>query len=420
MFIGHTRFSLLQPGSSRWRASEEGRFAGIADYRDYLYSDRRMNARIDIFLGMTVPQLAVSAQDQDVYHIVSYSEELPVKYKRQLLEAAQEHSFLILDECTVSDPPLLPLDLAKKLHGEREVKLFAEYRLDDDDVLPRDYFERLEPYLDSSFLGMYVSFGEGLTGIYDDGHFYDVRRCRVPMIAIGLAKICGFGSDGELIAPATTRHTISDTVAPVILDSRKLGYIWARHPEQDTAVSVSFSNTREELFERARRQIDRYPVEDDMQQVAEQFPVVQGRLHTDIAPGLRQIPLVRTRTRLPSNGVSVDAPSFRGRCHFDITTRAGTLKPGRDVLLAFKLQDSTGTPLSVSSDGAKMKEAGLIYSRWTGVGFCRWIATRPGLRREEFTIELPSGIEIVGLTLFPRRDLNARLEVEQFTVIAAD
>lgn len=366
---------------------------------------------------MSVPQLAIAAIDKDVYHIVSYSDTLPKKYKKLLLEAAGEHPFLVLDECKDNDPPLTPQELAKRMVASGDSTIFAEYRLDDDDVLPADYYEQIEPYLNSPFVGMYVSLGEGLTAVYLDGDFYDVRRCRSPMLAIGLAKVCRIKENGDVEAPRTTRHTVSDTVAPVILDSRKLGFLWSRHPEQDTAVSLSFSHTRKELFERARRQIERYPIEEDAAKVAEHFPTISSRIHTDIGPGMRQFPLVSARTRITSGGLDIETPRLRGKCSFEVITRASTTKPGRDVLLSFHLQNENGRNISPAEYEDELKERGIIYSSWHKVGFCRWVATRPGLRKDEFVIDLPNGVVISGLTLFSRPGIDARLDVEKLIIV---
>lgn len=366
---------------------------------------------------MTLPQLAIAAKGRNVHHIVSYSDSLPHKYKRQLVEFAKLHHFIVLDECSESDKPMTPEELARSLIAQGEAALFAEYRVDDDDVLPVDYYGQLAPYLDTPFVGMYVSLGAGLTAIYRNGHFYDVRRCHSPMLAIGLAKICRIGEFGELDAPPVTRHTVADTVAPVILESRRLGFLWARHPDQDTAVSLSFSQSRGELFERARRQIERFPVEENMELVGEQFPTIRNRIHTDPEPGVRQIPLVGARTRLVPQGIHYSIPRLRGRCTFELTIRASTLSPGRDVLLAFQFVDAQGAPISAPDFIETLAERGIIFSSRRKFGFCRWIATRPGLRRDEFSVDLPRGISLTGVTLFPRDGVGARLDLEQFKII---
>ena len=51
-FIGHTRFSLYQPGSTAWQASNKSKFRTPAEYQRYLYSAARLDARVDIFLSM--------------------------------------------------------------------------------------------------------------------------------------------------------------------------------------------------------------------------------------------------------------------------------------------------------------------------------------------------------------------------------
>ena len=77
MFVGQTRFSLFQPGSSAWKASSSDSALNEESYRDYLYSEERMESRINIFLEHSIPTIAQAAKYHRIRHIVSFSESLP-------------------------------------------------------------------------------------------------------------------------------------------------------------------------------------------------------------------------------------------------------------------------------------------------------------------------------------------------------
>lgn len=281
MFIGQTRFSLFMPGSTNWRASDNTRFRSENEYLEYLYSEERLEARTKLFLDFSLPQLADAARGYDVTHLVSYSDSLPAKYQRQLEEAAAGYDFLQLDRVEAGNKATSPVAVAKRKANSKE-RLFIEYRLDDDDMLAVSYFDQLSAYARPEFVGMYVSFGAGIAVVYVDGKLYDARTCRHPMVAIGLAKICGIDQSGDVQAPKNIRHVIADTAAPVILDSRELSYVWTRHDSQDTAVKPAAGKTLSELREYLRHRNSRHPLVEDMDEVERHFPHIVNSMTADL------------------------------------------------------------------------------------------------------------------------------------------
>jgi hypothetical protein len=280
VFVGQTRFSLFMPGAGAWRASGNSIFRTESEYRAYLFSEERLDIRSRIFFNYSLPQLADAAEGYDVTHLISYSENLPRKYQRKLEEASIEYSFLELDKVKTGGKPVNPKDIVSRRAGGVQ-RLFAEYRLDDDDMLSVDYFERLAEYVRPEYVGMYVSFGAGIAAIYVEGRFYDARRSRFPLIAIGLAKVCQIDPDGTITSPKKISHTMSDTVAPVILDSRRIMYIWTRLESSDMAVKDSTVKSQAELREILRKRNSKYPFLEDMEEVRVQFPHVVSRVTAD-------------------------------------------------------------------------------------------------------------------------------------------
>lgn len=281
MFIGNTRFSLYQPGSTAWHASSRSRFRTPVEYRDYLFSPERLDPRMDIFLTMTLPQLDLAARGRKLRHVVSYSEYLPHRYREQLERAAEQYPWLVLDRCKVGQRPLDPLEGAP-------AGMIGAYRLDDDDILPVDYFARVEPYLTEAHAGMFVSLAAGLTAIYRDGGLYFTRRAYVPMIALGFLSIHQKHEDGTLTSPPPASHNLSDRAAPVILDSREPGYVWVRHLEQDT--NLHAADLTEGLRLRALvKSLGERPAAADRDEFRRYFPLVEERMHPEVGPDRRAI-----------------------------------------------------------------------------------------------------------------------------------
>ncbi|WP_165765494.1 glycosyltransferase [Corynebacterium hadale] len=224
---------MFEPKSPSWRLS---RSLGRKDEEKYfsrLFSDERMEARSEIFFEHSLPSIDKAANQHDIKHVVSFSEELPDIYKDRLAEAQRSYSWLILDERTAVNRKGMPLgELSKELY--RTGTVFAEYRLDDDDILAGSYFDQLEEYLRPELVGYYVSLGLGVQALFDGGVFYAPRVEHRPKIAIGLARICAYSEDSKLLCPPRVAHTRVDLNAPTIIDSRQLSFLHSLHLNQDS------------------------------------------------------------------------------------------------------------------------------------------------------------------------------------------
>src|SRR5699024_5174639 len=66
-------------------------------YLEHLYSEPRMRPRLSIFLEHSLRLLNEAARGHRMRHIVAYSEEIPSAYRAELLSAAAEYPWLVLD-----------------------------------------------------------------------------------------------------------------------------------------------------------------------------------------------------------------------------------------------------------------------------------------------------------------------------------
>lgn len=282
MFIGHTRFSLFLPGDTSWRASRGELYKSEDEYRDYLFSQDRLDTRSRLFFEMSLPQLSAAAENHDVTHVVSYTETLPERYKRLIEDAAAEHSFLVPNKVSADRKSVSRSSIAKEKAAGAE-RVFAEYRLDDDDILSVDYFDQLASYTRPEFVGMVVSFGAGITAIYLDGQFYDVRWIQKPKIAVGLARICGVASDGSITAPRSApSHMRVDEYAPLIVDSRRPSYISTRHQTQDSSLMRLANKTEEERLKHLRWVNQKNPPVEDVAIAETPFPHIAHLMTGDL------------------------------------------------------------------------------------------------------------------------------------------
>mgnify|MGYP002713468137 CR=1 FL=1 len=234
-FLGTTRFSLFEPDSPSWRLSRRDGRDDADRYRQLLYSPERMKSRMEIFFDQSLPQLDLGSAGYEYLHVVSYSHELPQKYLAHLENAAARYSWLRLDCRTPTDRRGKSMEkwaLEEFSPGD----IYAEFRLDDDDLLAPTYFETVSNYLTNEHVGFYVSLGLGIQAFYADERFLEPRLEHRPKIAIGLARVCRVDSPQKTTGPKRVAHTQIDRHVPVIIDSQKVQYLHSIHLSQDSGV----------------------------------------------------------------------------------------------------------------------------------------------------------------------------------------
>lgn len=412
MFVGFTRFSLFQPGAPHWVAT---RRLHEQEYRKNLFNPERLDMRADIFFNMSLPQLALAAQNHHIRHVISYSDLLPEKYLQALREANEQYEFVVLDECAPNEPPITSAELLGPLARTNGGFQFAEYRLDDDDIVSSDYFDRLNAFLHPSFQGMYVSFGTGLAALYVDGDLYYARRSLQRLIAIGLAKICRIEDDETITGPRHIRHSMSDVAAPVVLDSRELAYVWVRHDEQD-----SFTDTRSESktdkLETIRRQMSKFPAAENLSEIQTHFPAISSRIHISKAPGVTRTVIVPKTTEVPSQGLETNFGSVQGHTDLSVRIRTDRTRVHRNVLASFNLVDPDGNSASREDWEDKLKAIGVRFSNSRRVGFYRYFDTKDGVTNAEMTLKWPKGLALQGVKFLKYRDPDASVHIEQATL----
>ncbi|TRY17787.1 hypothetical protein FOJ82_10965 [Tessaracoccus rhinocerotis] len=284
MFVGATRFSLYQPNSDLWLASN-GAVISPDEYLAFLYDDARMAPRCDIFLTCTLPMLALAAEGHDVRHVVSFSDNLPEVYRSQLLAAAERFDFVVLDEVPVGTQSLdlaqFGRDFSRELGVEGQP--YGQYRLDDDDVLACDFFDQMVPHIIPEHVGWVVTLAKGVTAIYRDGKFYFAKEAILPLHSKGhLAVVQWFG--GDFITPPTVPHNASDRYTPVVLDSRRFSHLWVRSTIQDGALHQLGVDEHEQAV-MIQNKLGRMPgVSQSV--IDEIFPLLAGRLLVERVPGL--------------------------------------------------------------------------------------------------------------------------------------
>lgn len=396
LFVGRTRFSLLKPNSGDWVASSNRSYG---EYKNYLYSDSRLDFRSEVFLEMSCPQLELASRDHKLFHIVSYSDSLPFKYKQLLQHAAQKWDFLILDEQKTESEPFNVTNLIRE--HLTDTRIFGLYRIDDDDVLAADYFDSAANYLKPEFAGMQISLARGLTGVWESGKVSPLREMRSPLVSAGLMDICRLNEDGSLTAPRSTAHDQADRVNPVILDSKPLSYLQLRHLGQDTSLKI----TEKEVLSRLRRSVLGFPEIENIPEAERNFQTIVDRLsfHTEFPLLESQIPLGQ------NHSLAFPKPLH----HFSLAVGilAGQTAELLNVVVSFDLIYLDGSPVSYDEE-----IEGIAKSNDRSLGFYYIPRITPGHNQTRATITLPSNILCKGIRFTRRPQNEAQILITNCTI----
>ena len=255
------------------------------EYKQYLYSEVRMEDRCDIFLTKTLPMLEIAAEGHDLKHIVSYSAAMPDQYKNRLSSAARKFPFLDLNQVEDGENLRSPHRVARTMLAELGMSPttpFGIYRLDDDDILSADYFDQMGAHIIPEKVGHVVSLGHGLTAVYMGGEYRWTRKIYRPLLALGLLSVCRYNSDGTISVPVPSAHTHSARYNPVIQDDRKLSYMWTRSLTQDTMLH-QYGKDSAQLLNRILHDFKEYDLPGEEAELA--FPVLKSILRMDEISG---------------------------------------------------------------------------------------------------------------------------------------
>lgn len=359
----------------------------------YLFSEKRLQMRADLFFSRSVPVLALMAADHDYKHFVLYSGLLPEHHKELLFAAAAAHPFLVPVEWNdvvtgtgiEEVVPLMEADLAAKFDADAGPQPVAWFRLDDDDVLAADYLDRLEAYRAPNHFGMAVSFGLGLTAYKAEHEMMNLREYHHPKSAQGMAFISPFDpGTGRLTITAPGPHTRVDRVMPTILDSREHMFFQIRHGDQDSSLNA----TPQEQAAAPLAWLEKLHPVPAASIAGERWPsliedVISGEsaLHELSAPGTE--PLRLTADTVLTFPLEADA----GIVEFEFEYESAKNLKGGFAEVSYELQ------------GAENVDAELLGLRKSKNGLSRqaWSKKSQGLVRQ--TVLLPEGVSISGITL---------------------
>ncbi|WP_147107582.1 glycosyltransferase [Nesterenkonia populi] len=359
LFIGYTRFSVHQYNSGSFNATSRNQFSE-EDYTNWLYADDRLAPRTEIFIDESLPQLAESSGECEIVHIVTISPSLPQKYRDALEHARSRYKFLRIYETKKRAAPSHPnLGLVRTFLAKRNMqgKVFGMYRLDDDDVLPIDFFARMTPYVDPGHVGYRVSLPQGIAAVRTGSGYVLPWTTYEAKSSAGFLSVHKFSKDGKNIHGLENQrhirgHQNSDRNFPTVLDAREPGFFRARHASQDSTLESTggpfYTRTLSRALEKSRASLDT---------LAKYYPHVKKATFDSIKD------LPQKQNLLEQNHTcSSEEPILHDLDGAHILSGRLSRPLAKEETLALRVRTS-GEP---SSDSHTWKEAGFNADRATG------------------------------------------------------
>ena len=328
-------------------------------------------------------------------HVVHISETLPLKYKTALKEAERKFDFLRIEEVDRFVAPSSPSKkMIRTIVNERnpDQGIFGIYRLDDDDVLPVDFFSRMAPYIDPEHVGWRVSFPNSMSAVRGRSTYHRPWFKYFPKAAAGLLSIHQLTSEANILGLQTKApkkgHLNLDTLFPTVLDARGPGFFQARHESQDSTLT----SVPEPFFTRTFEAGAKRPAA-DLDQLKQYYPHVFARLANSpqndgelLADG--------------SHHIAQDKPLILCPTPF----RAGILSFDLSIVGPYQIDiEIAGVPhASVSDLQDFMAKAGFEPS--SGNRFVRTVDPQATVSREEPVLETCPGMTISSIRITTQQD----------------
>ncbi|WP_022871987.1 glycosyltransferase [Nesterenkonia alba] len=419
IFIGHTRFSVYSYGSKSFNATQDSRGKGARfseqEYADWLYGEERLAPRAEIFTSLSLPQLHQASQDHHLAHFVSFSPSLPDTYKTLLFEAAERYDFLHLNETTEEATTLPPEKLIRRAFEIFGINggLFGAFRLDDDDLLSVNYFNRMAPYLTAEHVGWWVSPGLGFAAVRDGSNLIYTQTHYYPKSAFGPLCIGKLSETGAIEGITTPKHTKLDRRTPTVLDSRRPMFFHIRHRGQDSSldgeVTPFFVETLNRMTRRSEGRVE-------LKTVYDEFPALQG--HVNTTPGTLQYAQTSIADQKLIRGGKEVSWSTPGPVSLELRLTGQRLR-SRELRLRISVDDSTqGKRLPAEQEKIFLEKARLNHTQGKG-DYWTWMPPQKDGRKEVvLALEPPPGMRITSVRLEKAKERDLR--IESFTLYALE
>ncbi|GMM72683.1 hypothetical protein MTsDn5_26350 [Alteromonas gracilis] len=252
-----TKFSLFNKNLNPeiWQAGRNG----LDNALKTLLDEERLRDRCDIFFNYQLPLIDIAvAKGFKIIHQCLHFDDLPIWVMDLIEEASIKYEWFRPRAFSFDDDlnlyGLIKEDIIDicETSEEQDVLCCAGIRLDDDDLINIDYFEKLERYLVESFAGFCVSFPKGYAGVYRGSEFTEFYDFYESKIALGLAQVFVYDVINkkflnDYLMPPGAHGTVDNRVPTIIDATNEPVYLRTFHENNDFMLNRSNEQRRNYL-----------------------------------------------------------------------------------------------------------------------------------------------------------------------------
>lgn len=221
--VGICRFSLLTEGGFKHGPSSQEERAA------YLFDEQRMALRMAWFTHALMPSIRAQT-DQDFIFVVLASDLMPQKWRDQLAAAVKGCDAIRLDFVAPGKHHEI-CNNAIHRYTSPEADIVAQFRLDDDDALARDYISRVRSDFHNYLAGLYYKF-QKISSDYTSGFILEAD-----------------GNEAQLYQIHAMTWTCGQTVYLPPHSAKSL-FIWPHHQLHKSMPTVTLNDSN--MFLRGR------------------------------------------------------------------------------------------------------------------------------------------------------------------------
>lgn len=237
--LGLCRFSLLiEGGYKRAPDDMEARAA-------FLFDPRRLAMRFAWFRNVTLPALRAQTE-KDFRFVVLTSEALPEPWRSRLLEMVAAIPQIEVDFAAPGPHHRVANDALRRRFSP-DADLIAQFRIDDDDAVARDYVERVHADFVDGLAPLHSRFGmvalDHVRGLILDADAHQARLFQTWMLNWNCAQTVYFPPDERRALFDFGHHRLHASMPTVTMGDSNM-YVHGRHGTNDSQFDIPRFDTR--------------------------------------------------------------------------------------------------------------------------------------------------------------------------------
>lgn len=237
--LGLCRFSLLVDGGYK-RAPQD-----MAERAAFLFDPRRLAMRFAWFRNVTLPALRAQTE-KDFRFIVLTSDSLPEPWRSTLLAMVADIPQIEVEFAAPGPHHQVASDaLRRRIDPDAEV--VAQFRVDDDDAVARDYIERVQGDFADGLATLYSRFGmvslDHVRGLILDADGRQARVFQTWMLNWNCAQTVYFPPEERRALFDFGHHRLHATMPTVTMGDSNM-YVHGRHGTNDSQFDIPRFDTQ--------------------------------------------------------------------------------------------------------------------------------------------------------------------------------